>query len=334
MRINAEYHDGASSRREQVELVFNDDGSITLYSDSGSELYQLKEVSFSSRLGNTPRTLKLPGDAVCFINENNLIDEFLSKHKTHTAASIIHSLESRIIYVLSAVLFTAVFSWAMVVYGIPFMSSEIAYNLPDDVDRSLGKGTLETLDKIAFSASNLDADRRAGLVSRFDDMKLQIEGGENYKILFRKGGKIGANAFALPSGIVIMTDELVELSEDDDEVISVLAHELGHLVHRHSVRMVLQNSAVAVLIATITGDPFSTSSLVVALPTLLVNSKYSREFESEADDYAYDYLVANNIELSKYASILERITEGESEDGPENYLSSHPTTGDRLRRFR
>lgn len=334
MRISVEYHDGASSQRKQAELVFNDDGSIKLHTDDSSQLYQLADVSFSSRLGNTPRALKLPDDAVCYITENDLIDDFLRKQGTHTAASIIHLLESRIIYVLLAVIFTAVFSWAMVTYGIPAMSSEIAYNLPDEVDRSLGKGTLETLDKIAFGKSKLDADKRIRLSSRFDEMKLQIEGAQNYKLLFRHGGKIGANAFALPSGIIIMTDELVELSQDDDEVVSVIAHELGHLVHRHSVRMVLQDSAVAVLIATITGDPFSTSSLVVALPTLLVNSKYSREFEKEADDYAYRYLVANNIELSKYAGILQRITGDESEDGPGNYLSSHPATDDRLQRFR
>ena len=271
MRINAECHDGESSIRKQVELVFNDDGSIQLYTDDGNQLYQLDEVSFSSRLGNTPRALKLPDNAVCYINENDLIDDFLKKHGTHTVASIIHLLESRITYVLSAVFFTAVFSWAMVVYGIPFMSSEIAHNLPADVDRALGKGTLDTLDKIVFSESSLDDDKRVRLMARFDDMKLQIEGGQDYKVVFRQGGKVGANAFALPSGIIILTDELVELSEDDDEIISVVAHELGHLVHRHSVRMVLQDSAVAVLIATITGDPFSTSSLVVALPTLLVN---------------------------------------------------------------
>jgi Zn-dependent protease with chaperone function len=304
MRINVEYHDG------------------------------LDEVSFSSRLGNTPRSLKLPNDSVCYILENDLVDDYLKNHGASSAASIIHLLESRVIYVLFAVVFTAIFSWGMLAYGIPFMSSEIAYNLPADVDRSLGQGTLETLDKIAFGETRLDEKRRAQLSTRFEDIKKQIDGGEEYELVFRHGGKIGANAFALPSGIIIMTDELVELSEDDDEVVSVIAHELGHLVHRHSVRMVLQDSAVAVLIATITGDPFSTSSLVVALPTLLVNSKYSREFEREADDYAYRYLVANNIELYKYANILQRITGDETGEGAANYLSSHPTTDDRLQRFK
>ena len=98
--------------------------------------------------------------------------------------------------------------------------------------------------------------------------------------------------------------------------------------------MVLQNSAVAVLVATITGDPFSTSSLVVALPTLLANSKYSRDFETEADDYAYHFLQDNNIETSTFSDMLERITDNAKQSGIEMYLSSHPTTIDRLQRFK
>ena len=334
MRVNAEYHDGTSSQRKQVELVFNDNGSIHIYHDTGSEVYQLNDVSFSSRLGNTPRVLRLPDNAVCHITDNDLIDEFLKVHRPETTASFIHLLESRIIYVIAAVVFTVAFSWSMVTYGIPYLSSKIAYNLPAEVDHSLGQGTLETLDKLFFSASSLDENARTKLLQRFDVMKSNIKGSDDFKIIFRHGDKIGANAFALPSGIIIITDELVELSKDDNEVVAIIAHEIGHLVHRHSVRMVLQDSAIAVLVATITGDPFSTSSLVVALPTLLANSKYSREFEKEADDYAYDYLMTNNIDTSTFANMLERITEGEPEEGIENYLSSHPATSDRLQRFK
>lgn len=333
MKLTAEYLDGTSSQRKQVELVFNHD-SVHVNDGTGSKIYSLDDVSFSSRLGNTPRVLKLPDNAVCHIADNDLIDAFLKEHGSDAASSIIYMLESRVVYVAAAVVFTVIFSVLMVTHGIPYLSTKIAYNLPADVDRALGKGTLETLDKIVFSESKLGDVRRTRLTARFDEMKMQLEGGRNYEIQFRHGGKIGPNAFALPSGIIVMTDELVELSEDDDEVVSVLAHELGHLVHRHSVRMVLQDSAFAVLVATITGDPFSTSALVVALPTLLINSKYSREFEKEADDYAYDYLVANHIETRKYADILERITRDDTEEGYENYLSSHPTTEHRLQRFK
>lgn len=333
-KTQAEYHDGIRSNSTLVELMLNDDGSICISGKGVSKICLLKDVSFSPRLGNIPRVITLSDNATCHVADNGLIDTFLKTHKKGVASSIIHLLESRIVYVLAAVLFTVFFSWGMFVYGVPYFSKQMAFNLPIEVDRALGQGTIETLDKIVFTDSELEVEVQHQLESRFDEMKASIEDSQDYKLLFRHGNKIGANAFALPSGIIVVTDELVELSEHDDEVIAVIAHEIGHLAYRHSVRMVLQNSAVAVLVSTITGDPFSTSSLVVALPTLLANANYSREFEHEADNYAYQYLTANEMQQDSFAIILEKITKSESEQGIENYLSSHPVTSERIGRFK
>lgn len=333
-KTQAEYHDGISSNSKQVELVFHDDGSISISGEGISKICLLDDVSFSPRLGNIPRVITLSDNATCHVVDNDIIDAFLKVHNRGVASSIIHLLESRIVYVLAAALFTGFFSWGMVVYGVPYFSKQIAFNLPVEVDRALGQGTLETLDKIIFTDSVMETKIQHRLASRFDEMKATIESAQDYELLFRHGNKIGANAFALPSGIIVVTDELVELSGNDDEVIAVLAHEIGHLAYRHSVRMVLQDAAIAVLISTITGDPFSTSSLVVALPTLLANASYSREFEREADNYAYQYLTTNEIQLDSFAIILEKITESDSEPGIENYLSSHPATSERIKRFK
>jgi Zn-dependent protease with chaperone function len=131
----------------------------------------------------------------------------------------------------------------------------------------------------------------------------------------------------------VVTDGLVKISKNDDEIVAVLAHEIGHLVHRHAIRMAMQNSAVALLIAGITGDPISTSSLIAAMPTVLINSKYSREFETEADDYAYQYMVDNHMDTKTFANILERITGSDKQNGFESYLSSHPGTDQRVQHF-
>ena len=73
-----------------------------------------------------------------------------------------------------------------------------------------------------------------------------------------------ANAFALPSGIVVLTDELEALAQHDDELSAVFAHEIGHVVHRHSMRMVIQHSASALLMLGLLGDVNSATSVVAA----------------------------------------------------------------------
>ena len=76
----------------------------------------------------------------------------------------------------------------------------------------------------------------------------------------------------------------------------MLAHEVGHLYNRHSLRIVLQNSAVAVIIAAVTGDLTSITALSATVPTVLMQAKYSRDFEREADAFAFSYLKSVDID--------------------------------------
>jgi Zn-dependent protease with chaperone function len=89
------------------------------------------------------------------------------------------------------------------------------------------------------------------------------------------------NAMALPNGAIVLTDGLVKLLEDKpDAVMGVLAHELGHLQHRHSMRLLIEVLALSGLSAIVLGD---TSGFITQAPLLLGVLSYSREHESEAD---------------------------------------------------
>ncbi len=173
---------------------------------------------------------------------------------------------------------------------------------------------------------------------------------------FRQGKEVGANALALPDGKIIFTDELVALSQNDLELLAIFVHEVGHVAHRHVLRRVIQDSLLAVLVLMMTGDVSSASSLVYAIPSLLLELSYSREFESDADDFAYEFLVQNEIETIHFANIMTRLMESankvdhsneaeltaadrsdyDERNGFENmlpYLSTHPATKKRIQVF-
>lgn len=84
----------------------------------------------------------------------------------------------------------------------------------------------------------------------------------------------------------------------------MLAHEIGHVEQRHVMRHVLQNFVVATVIATLTGDASSLSLAVSGLPVLLAQTKYSREFETEADEFAF----APQTE-QHFSDLMERLSE-------------------------
>ena len=88
------------------------------------------------------------------------------------------------------------------------------------------------------------------------------------------------------------------------------------------------------LVAGITGDVVSMSALAAALPTLLIEAKYSRTFEAEADDYALIYMQDHQISPQHLINMLTRLgTESASPEGALAYLSSHPATGERIERL-
>jgi Zn-dependent protease with chaperone function len=202
--------------------------------------------------------------------------------------------------------------------------------VPDALAYDLGRGTLSTLDGTLFHPSKLPTERRAELQRRFDELAAH-----HSSLPLRLELRAGlANAFALPDGTVVVTDELVELAKNDDEIVGVLAHEVGHVQGRHAMRMALESSAVGLFALAYFGDASQLSAILGALPAMFANAHYSQSHEIEADEFALTYLDAARISPSHLAAILERLGKqhGDDDSGP-NYLSSHPPTAERVARL-
>lgn len=133
------------------------------------------------------------------------------------------------------------------------------------MDEGLGRGALQGLDYAVFEPSRLGPDVQRRLRATFAELVAAAEPETAVRLEFRSGRAMGPNALALPSGIIVVTDELVALAASDQEILAVLAHELGHIEARHAVRSALQNSITPVLVATVTGDLTSVTALSATL---------------------------------------------------------------------
>ncbi len=129
-----------------------------------------------------------------------------------------------------------------------------------------------------------------------------------------------------------MTDQMVEAAESEEELLSILAHEAGHVEQRHSMRQILQTSVIGLLAATITADASSVSTAIAGLPAIMAQTKYSRDFETEADDFAFDLLKRNNISPETFAFIMERLENDNKATSNMSFLSTHPMTEERVKR--
>lgn len=321
-------HDGSTSRRRDATLRFYGDGTVRLQVEGEERSLSFHELEIPSRLGSTPRRIRLPDGGELEVMDNDAVDAVLDAYGRR-GHDWLHRLESRLFAVLvatAAVLGAgALFLW----YGVPALARHAAFAVSSQLASQIGEGTLDVLDR-TFEPTQLPDERQASLRGAFAGVVDQAEAGYAYRLELRRGGMIGANAFALPSGTVVMTDELVALAENDQEIAAVLAHEVGHVAYRHGLRQAIQSSMLAITIVLVTGDLSSTSGFVAALPTLLAETHFSRDFEREADEYAARYLATRDIDPCRLGALLARMQEASGGGVEIPFLSTHPSTRERI----
>lgn len=328
--IAGSYFDGTSSRSIPATLEIQRTGGVILSCAVKDQRYAFKEIRISSRLGQTPRSIQFPDGSKFTTRDNQGIDQALEAAGLQDKQRWLHKMESKIAYVGIFAALTVVFCWGFVQFGVPYLAKGAAYALPDSTSRSLGQGALTLIDQNLLGPSRLAADHQQRLRRRFAMLVAAQPATDQFQLLFRQGRKIGANAFALPSGQIVVTDELVDLADTDDELVAVMAHEIGHVINRHALRRLIQDSLLALLVILVTGDLSASGSLVAALPTVLLETSYSRAFETEADHFASSYLCSHGLHPQAFKNILTRLSQVHHPAVPD-YLSSHPATGERLR---
>ncbi len=333
MLIAGNYHDGKTSRGHQahLEVLYDKEQAVRLSfksddddSDSPLEL-TYSELKIASRLGNTPREIKF-GDGRLFVtDDNDAVDHLIKHHGKSSSDSFLHRLETNTPLILVSVIVTIAVIWATVIYGIPASAKVIAFQLPDFTTEKMGS-SLSVLDRTVFEPSELDAEKQSE-IRKLTAPYLEIYKDLNPKLEFRSG--MQANALALPSGEIVLTDDFVKLVENDQELLAVFFHEMGHLKHKHLLRRALQDSMVTLMIIFVTGDVDS-FDLITGLPTLVLDLSYSREFEREADLFALEQLHRFEIPVDHFATVMERLeayyVEQSEEDGAEEIVSKADPT--------
>jgi Zn-dependent protease with chaperone function len=338
MTIKGYWMDGQTSATIEAGLIIELGGTARVVRlDNGHELArgQRNSLDISPRLGKTPRFVRFTNGGKFETHDNDGIDDRLFRLGQKPKLSLVRALESRWSYVVVCLLTFALICWGAVSYGLPLAAKGIAGMLPAGLYDYADEHAMEFFDKVLVDNTQLTYERQKSLREHFAPV-LKNHPDLNLRVLFRKGTRVGPNAFALPGGTLVFTDEMVNLAEHDDELLSVLAHEIGHVKNQHAMRRLVQSSLLTFLLLAVTGDVGGTSELFLGIPVFLTEMHYSREFEREADAYALKYLKQHNIPTKRFADLMRRVmakVRGKSkgkEDKVISYLSTHPSMQERL----
>ncbi len=142
------------------------------------------------------------------------------------------------------------------------------------------------------------------------------------------------NALAAPGGHIVVFRGLLERARTPEELAGILAHEMEHVLHRHTTRAVIQHASTGLLLAALTGD--MTGPLVYGLESarVLGQLQYSRRAEEEADRGGMQLLLAARISPDGMVGFFDELAKGDHPRRVLRYLSTHPSPSDRIATLR
>ncbi len=351
--IDAVYFDGKSARAQPAKIAIQND-HIAIFRESAAPLrHPLDRARIDEAFKGAAQRIDLGGGAVLEVRDSAALQKELDR--VGKKLGLVQNAQNSWAWVVACLV---ALIGALVVgylYLIPLASKHVASWLPESVDHTIGEQAWPMLEAQLFKPSTLPPERQKALTEKYQKITHQLKDAPQYQLLFR-ASSIGPNAIAIPGGRLIMTDELVALSKNDDALMGVLLHELGHIKYRHSTRNIIQAAAVTAVISVWLGD---VSSLVSAVPAAIAGMKYSRDLESEADDFAISSMRKLGIpgqatadlfsELEKSRNEKPTMPKGEekkagapkdeaprSTEAPspsESIFSSHPVTSERIKKF-
>lgn len=338
MTLQGTYYQAGSSQAVDVRVHLGDDGGLRIEGPGLETMEVAVGCRLSEPLGRMARHFSLPGGARLEMADTAALAAWEKRVSRSSGMHLVHLLESRWRWVAAAVLFLLAFMAAGYLWGLPFAARHVALNLPAEVANvatAQARGIIVKM--LRFEDSKLPADRREALTREFREMAAVIDPGSGYNYRLEFFDAAMPNAFALPDGLVCVTDGLVGMAANDAEIHGVLAHEIIHVREQHGMRSVLQSSAVFLIWTLMTGDVSTVAGMGSALPAMLAESGYSRGFEQEADDGAADYMIQAGYGTKPLADLLLRMDPEDgsgSLNGAEEAISTHPLTYKRVKRLR
>lgn len=247
------------------------------------------------------------------------------------------------------------FSWGLIVgslvtvalvgllawWSLDGLSAVAARRVPADWEDKLGKSVIA---QYRLGHDFMDEKQANALLAPLTRPLVDAQPGRKYKMHFYVVNDPAINAFALPGGYVVINSALILRAERAEELQGVLGHEISHVTQQHGLRAVIRSTGVYVIAQTLIGDASGLVALLANAGPLLLNQKYSRDFERDADSKGYELLKRANVDprgmadffrtvLAEEKKQLAKIPDDKARQALESakgFIGSHPETEERI----
>jgi Zn-dependent protease with chaperone function len=332
MQITGKYYPEGSTQYYSVTVNLYDSGEITvLVDETGLQLSrQRNEVRIKDKLGSIPREITFPENGLLSLVSTPDIDAWLAQASRNNA---IFKMESSRKAVLLSLVLVPLFLYSFFKYIIPGFAVHFAEYVPNSAVSLASKHTLYLLDKTILARSALPTEQQANFQEQWTDtLTLLNLNNSAYPLLFRQSDELGANAFALPDGTVVVTDDLVGVIDNNWRLLqAILLHELGHVEKKHSMRLISETLATSLAVNYFFGDVGGAIEVFAGLSNTVVQNQFSQKLEWEADNFALHLMSQHGLDTESFATAMEKLSNTRANSSKlENFFETHPGMKERI----
>jgi len=214
--------------------------------------------------------------------------------------------------------------------ALGFMVRTIASGVPMEWEEKFGQ---EEIDKLRKEGALVDDTNQIAQLTELAQPLIKALPENRRNLKFYILDNPFPNAFALPGGYVVVHNGLLQMTETPEELLGVLAHEIAHETQRHVIRHRIAAAGPLVVFGFFMHSRSGAGNLLALGSGLMIYQGFSQDYETEADEVGWSYLVAANIDPRGMISTFQKLRA--SEDGmhfvhmPQAF-ASHPALGKRI----
>ena len=214
------------------------------------------------------------------------------------------------------------------------MVRSIVSNISPEFEKKFGD---ESLKEMANEETFIEDTNRVAQLAAMASPLLQVLPKTKTEYTFHLVEDDEPNAFALPGGHIVVRSGLLKMADRPEEVLGVIAHEVAHVTQKHGFREIVSSAGPLLICQIFFSGRGGMLGVLGGGSALLISQSFSQEYEIEADDVGWQYLVAANVDPRGLADIFRKFKAYEVEhklrpDVPQA-LSSHPALEKRIARL-
>jgi Zn-dependent protease with chaperone function len=321
-RYQAWFYDGRQAVRHAAEVELESAGLRITVNDEPFASWPYADLGFSAdgSYGEPVRIERASGETL--VIESPDFMEALRQHGIATGG-LRFELRSWPAVVLGLIAVVAI-AGAMYTWGVSFAADRLAGFLPRGIEDRVGRSVVSLLAPDPLRCGNAEA--RARLQPILDRLVRATGSSDHFELIYVNSSIV--NAFAAPGGYIVVYRGLIEQSATPEEFAGVVAHEMQHVLLRHSARAIARQFSGRALLSLMAVDSSGTPAAIQA-GAQLAGLRYQRSDEQAADLGAAELLDHAGLGREGLIVFFRRL-QGLG-DSTLQYLSSHPALSERIR---